>query len=85
MKLEDQEISQIESLQKKNEQLITELGRIEVARLNLDLARQGLEATLKDLRQSEEELMQGLTQKYGVGSVDMRTGEFVPAQLPTEE
>jgi uncharacterized protein (DUF3084 family) len=85
MQLTSEEISQIENLQKQNEQVLLELGQIEAIKLNLELRRTAAVDSLKNLRTQEEAVMQGLTEKYGVGSVDLRTGEFVPTQPPTQE
>jgi hypothetical protein len=85
MQLTSEEISQIENLQKQNEQVLLELGQIEAIKFNLELRKTAAVDSLKNLRTQEEAVMQGLTERYGVGSVDLRTGEFVPAQPPTQE
>ena len=82
-KLTTEEIQRITELQKKNNALATELGQIELIKLNLQLRREAAEKFLEELRSEEQELGKELTDKYGSGSINLETGEFVPN--PTQE
>jgi hypothetical protein len=82
-KLTTEEIQRITELQQKNNALATELGQIELIKLNLQLRREAAEKFLEELRSEEQELGKELTDKYGSGSINLETGEFVPD--PTQE
>ena len=82
-KLTTEEIQRITELQQKNNALATELGQIELIKLNLQLRREAAEKFLEELRSEDQELGKELTDKYGSGSINLETGEFVPN--PTQE
>ena len=78
-KLTEEEISELNKIQQKNLRVIQQLGQIHVSRLNLDKQEESVEQDLYIVRKEESELVQTLEQKYGKGSVDISTGEFIPA------
>jgi hypothetical protein len=82
-KLTTDEIQRITEHQQKNNALATELGQIELIKLNLQTRREAAEKFLEELQAEERELGKELTDKYGSGSINLETGEFVPT--PTQE
>lgn len=78
-KLTEEEISELNKIQQKNLRVIQQLGQIQVSRLNLDKQEESVEQDLYIVRKEENELVQTLEQKYGKGSIDISTGEFIPA------
>lgn len=82
-KLTQEELQSIATLQQQNQAVIAELGQIELLRMNVEARRANAENFLAELRKSEEELSKSLTEAYGAGSIDLQSGEFVPA--PAEE
>ena len=79
-KLAQKELDQLQELQQKN----AELGTISLAEINLEERKDKAEAFLAELRQSEADLVKELEDTYGVGSIDLQAGEFIPAPK-TEE
>jgi hypothetical protein len=77
-KLTTDEIQRITEHQQKNNALATELGQIELIKLNLQTRREAAEKFLEELQAEERELGKELTDKYGSGSINLETGEFVP-------
>lgn len=77
-KLTTEEIQRITELQQKNNALVTELGQIELIKLNLQLRREAAEKFLEEFRSEEQELGKELTDKYGSGNINLETGEFAP-------
>ena len=77
-KLTTEEIQRITELQQKNNTLVTELGQVELIKLNLQLRKESAEKFFEELRSEEQELAKELTDKYGSGSINLETGEFVP-------
>ena len=77
-KLTTEEIQRITELQQKNNTLVTELGQVELIKLNLQLRKESAEKFFEELRSEDQELAKELTDKYGSGSINLETGEFVP-------
>ena len=85
-KLSQEELQQIADLQNRNRAIVQELGEIELVKLNVERRRDNAEAFLAELRQAEADFGKALSEKYGDGTVDLATGEFVPAPAaPAEE
>jgi len=82
-KLTQEELQTIAELQQKNNAVVSELGQIELTRMAVEARRANAETYLADLRKEEEEFGKTLSEKYGSGSIDLESGEFVPA--PAEE
>lgn len=83
-KLAQEELDKLSELQQKNAALVQELGSISLAEINLAQRQESAENFLAELRQSETDLVKELEEKYGVGSIDLQAGEFIPAPA-TEE
>ena len=81
-KLTQEELQAITELQQKNTAVVSELGQIELARMSVEARRANAENFLAELRKQEEELANSLNEKYGAGSIDLQSGEFVPAPQP---
>ena len=82
-KLTEEELQKIGELQQKNNAVVSELGQIELIKMNVAARREAAEKYLTDLREEESTLGKELSDKYGSGSINLETGEFVPA--PEEE
>jgi len=83
-KLTEEEIKQIEELQQKNGVLIQELGQISLMEINLEERQNSAKEFLADLKKSEAELVKSLEETYGVGSINLKTGEFVSSSESNE-
>ena len=83
-KLAQEELDKLSELQQKNAALVQELGSISLAEINLAQRQESAENFLTELRQSEKDIVKELEEKYGVGSIDLQAGEFIPAPA-TEE
>ena len=53
--------------------------------MSVEQRRKNAEAFLDTLRKEEEDLAKGLSDTYGAGSIDLQSGEFVPAPEAPEE
>ena len=85
-KFTEDELAKIVELREANAQKITEFGQVE---LEILLTNQRIEA-LKDaknklqedyvgLQDKEQDLIKELNNKYGAGTVDISSGEFIPS------
>jgi hypothetical protein len=59
-----------------------EFGEIELIKLNLERRAANAKQFLAELREEESTFGKSLSEKYGDGTVDLSTGEFVPAPAP---
>ena len=85
IKLTEEEIKQIQELQQSQAALVQELGQISLSEINLGIRKDQAEDFLNELRVKEEEIGKSLNEKYGNGSIDLSTGEFIPTPEQTEE
>jgi len=84
-KFTEEELIQIKDLRDANAQKISEFGQVELELLLTNQRLETLEITKEDLRnqyialqESERKLVAELNEKYGTGTVDLASGEFVP-------
>lgn len=82
-KLTQEEIAQFGQFSTAEQRLITELGQITLAEINLEERREAAEGFRKEILEGRQKLIDELREKYGDGSIDLATGEFIPA--PAEE
>jgi len=78
-KLTQEELTTLQELQQNGRIVIEELGQIEVAKFSLEQRRTKAEQFLQDIQKQEQEFVQNITNKYGIGSVNPETGEFIPS------
>ena len=84
-KFTKEELEQITELRNANASKINEFGQVELELLlanqrieQLDAAKAELRKTYIALQNKERDLVKQLNQKYGTGTVDLDSGEFVP-------
>ncbi len=76
IKLPDEIVNKIKAFQEKMVTLMAKLGDIQVQRHNLDLLHSELIAEYDTNKLEETELIKEVNTKYGVGRLDMKTGEL---------
>ena len=79
-KLTQEEVAQIKNIQDRMQAVQTELGQLELAKMDLANRRKNVENYLQETRDSEAELVKELEEKYGKGTINLDTEEFVPDQ-----
>ena len=79
-KLTQEEVAQIKNIQDRMQAVQTELGQLELAKLDLDNRRKNVENYLQETRDTEADLVKELEEKYGKGTINLDTEEFVPDQ-----
>ena len=84
-KFTEEELKSITEIQNGNSRIISELGQVELQLFlvneeleKLDKMKSTLQIQFKNLQVKESELVSSLNEKYGIGTVDINTGEFVP-------
>ena len=74
--LTQEELTQVQGLQTKRDQLTIDFGFIELQIQELELRKETLIDQLSKLKLEEIEVGKELQSKYGEGSIDLTKGEF---------
>ena len=84
-KFTEDELKKVANIQNGNSRIISELGQVELQLFlvneeleKLEKMKSTLQVQFKNLQAEETELVSSLNEKYGVGTLDINTGEFVP-------
>jgi hypothetical protein len=76
-KLTEQEILSVKEIQKIRAEIIEKYGLIEMAIQDLELQKQEVTKEFKELKSNEVILSKELQLKYGVGTINIDSGEFI--------
>ena len=84
-KFTEEELKSITEVRNHNSRIISELGQVELQIFmisdeleKLQEMKSTLQIQFKNLQVQELELVGTLNEKYGKGTVDINTGEFIP-------
>ena len=78
IKFTEEEIKQLKDLQTKVDQIIISLGQISLQRTQLDKLEENTKNEFSMLKKQETALGETFSKKYGVGTLDINSGEFIP-------
>lgn len=78
IKLTEEELSKLKTLQTRGLALRQELADLGLANLSISSRQAQAEAFYLKTSEMERELGQSLEEKYGRGNVDLETGTFIP-------
>ena len=78
-KFEDKDLQTLRDLQGQTDKIVYSLGQISIQRERLNMSENQLKEELTKIDQKEAELGKEFAAKYGVGNVDIETGNFTPA------
>ena len=76
IKLSQEELQSLKSLQEKQNQLVVKFGQLEYEIQSLELQKETSIDQLNELKKEEKLIGDQLTQKYGNGSIDIESGFF---------
>lgn len=76
-KLTEQELNKIKETQQQRAILVEKFGIIELNIQDLNLQKQEVLDDLKVLKSKEYNLSQELQDKYGIGTINIDSGEFI--------
>ena len=81
----EEEIQEIKSLQEKYQGIALQLGQASLQRSqlnkeleNVETNEQKLHVAYDEARESEQEIIKKMTEKYGIGNLDVESGKFTP-------
>jgi chromosome segregation ATPase len=84
-KLTEEEIAQIKEMQTQYNKFVFELGSVEAQLADMAAQKEFMDSekanTLNDIKTlttKEKELLSNLQEKYGVGNINIETGEITP-------
>ena len=79
-KFTTEELQNLQDLQNKINQVQMQFGQLQMAKIKWQDQENLLKSNLKSLNEEEATLAKNLTDKYGRGSLDIETGEFIPTE-----
>lgn len=74
--LSQEELQTLKTIQEETQALITELGEIELIKLQLEQRKQRAEDFLGELGNKEKSFTDSIVEKYGKVSINPQTGEI---------
>ena len=78
--LSESEKEQVQEIVQYNQQIQQSLGSLAVRKIQLEAQENQLKQQLATNSQKETEFAQKIESKYGVGSLDVQRGVFVPSE-----
>lgn len=78
-KLTAEEIEKLQEIQQKNAAVASELGNLEITKLQVEARKAEVVEFFNKLKEEEQTFGKELSEKYGNGSIDLEKGEFIPA------
>ena len=80
VKFTEDELKQVQNIQQTYANVQNQFGQLKLAQIRLDLQEVDLEETLKNIQLEEKKFLDGITEKYGQGSLNPETGVFTPSE-----
>ena len=77
--LSKEEVEQLASLQEQQNNFVIQLGQIEYQKHLLDQQNKSIKDQIEAFEKQQIQLAQDLEKKYGRGTVNLESGEFVKA------
>ena len=80
VKFTEEELTQVQNIQKSYANVQNQFGQLKLAQIRLDNDEVTLEDALKSIQDEEKKFLDGITEKYGQGSLNPETGVFTPSE-----
>jgi len=78
VKFTEEELARVQNIQKSYANVQNQFGQLKLAQIRLDEQEVELEESLKSIQDDEKKFLDGITEKYGQGTLNPETGEFTP-------
>ena len=85
-KFTEEELKSIQEIQQEYQNKVMQLGQVELEKIflkqrqeSVEKLDEGVKSDFAKLQDKERELVKGLNEKYGPGTLNPQTGEFTPA------
>ena len=76
VKFTEEELTQVQNIQKSYATVQNQFGQLKMAQIRLDEQEVELEESLKSIQDDEKKFLDGITEKYGEGTLNPETGVF---------
>ena len=80
VKFTKEELTEVQKIQKNYLNVQNQFGQLKIAQIRLDNDEVVLEDALKSIQDEEKKFLDGITEKYGQGSLNPETGVFTPTE-----
>ena len=80
MKIREELLQQVKQIRTSAIQITTTLGDLVIDENNIKLQKEELLKNYSELIVSEKNLIDTINKEYGIGNLDLTTGEFTPAE-----
>ena len=84
IKLSQEELNTLTQLQETQNNIINSLGQLEYNIQLLELKKEKLTEEIENLKETEKQIGEDLSKKYGNGSIDLASGLFTKAESNLE-
>ena len=78
VKFTKEELKQVKNIQTSYASVQNQFGQLKLAQIRLDKQEVDLENALTSIQEEEKKFLDGITEKYGQGSLNPETGVFTP-------
>ena len=76
VKFTEEELKQVQNIQTSYQNIQSQFGQLKMAQIRLDEQEVELEDALKQVQSEETKFLEGITKKYGQGTLNPETGVF---------
>ena len=80
VKFTEEELKQVQNIQRSYTKIQNQFGQLKMAQIRLDNDEVILEDSLKSIQTEEQKFLDGITKKYGQGSLNPETGVFTSTE-----
>ena len=77
-KFTEEELTQVRNVQNSYVNIQNSFGQLKLAQLRLEQQEIELEDNYKQVQEEEKKFLDGITEKYGEGTLNPETGVFTP-------
>ena len=84
VKFTEEELKQVQNIQASYVNVQNQFGQLKMAQIRLDNQEVELEDALKSIQSEEKKFLDGITEKYGQGTLNPETGVFTPTENKSE-
>ncbi len=84
VKFTDEELKEVQNIQVSYQNIQNQFGQLKMTQIRLDNDEVLLEEALKQIQEKEKKFLDGITEKYGQGSLNPETGMFTPTENKSE-
>ena len=80
VKFTEEELKNVQEIQQTYANIQNQFGQLKLAQIRLDNQEVDLENALTSIQDEEKKFLDGITSKYGQGSLNPETGVFIPTE-----